>query len=186
MYLKTQLYTGERLDFEIKKNALVIGRSSKCDVVIPYNGISRQHVKVEIVNGDIFITDLDSINGVTVQGERIVPSSRFKYDTYLNLSFGCVESLQMEVEKTASIKFERHVDKDELPQKKAGPQRARREGPMFPKEIKQKTPYKDIAINVLAIAVMLFVFYYIYQDRTPGNSNVIQKPKPKTSQEDYF
>ena len=76
MNLKAQLYSGELLEFNIREASCIIGRSSKCSVVIPYNGISRQHVKLEIVNGDVYVTDLASINGVSIQGERIPPSTR--------------------------------------------------------------------------------------------------------------
>lgn len=48
-----------------------IGRSSDNDIVVPDMRASRNHVRVECVGDDCFMTDLGSSNGTLVNGRRI-------------------------------------------------------------------------------------------------------------------
>src|SRR5580693_2989489 len=54
------------------KTSLRIGRSADCDVCLSHPMISRHHALFQRqADGRLLITDLESINGVTVNGERI-------------------------------------------------------------------------------------------------------------------
>jgi pSer/pThr/pTyr-binding forkhead associated (FHA) protein len=50
---------------------LVIGRRSSCDIVLSFPNISSQHCELELLNGFWQLRDLNSRNGVKVNGERI-------------------------------------------------------------------------------------------------------------------
>lgn len=97
MNLTFILLTGEVIRKTVSKNSCVIGRSSSCDVVLPLEGVSRQHCKLEIEDGSIFITDLGSTNGVLINSEKIPAHTKTPYPTYLPLSFGPVDNLQIEI-----------------------------------------------------------------------------------------
>ncbi|MDH3393505.1 MAG: FHA domain-containing protein [Desulfobulbaceae bacterium] len=66
--------------FSIEEGGRVtIGRGSEADVVIDNTAISRVHAALELQNGVYFISDLKSLNGTMVNGERItemVPISK--------------------------------------------------------------------------------------------------------------
>lgn len=94
---------GETIEQSIDKDNIVIGRSAKCDVVIPQDGMSRQHCQIELSNGELFITDLGSTNGVLIDGIRIEPHQKTPYQTFLTLSFGAVQSLQIELEEPSGF-----------------------------------------------------------------------------------
>ncbi|MBM2810690.1 MAG: domain/tetratricopeptide repeat protein [Chloroflexi bacterium] len=55
----------------VVSGAITIGRSAGSDIVIPDSAMSRQHARVEIDAGGARISDLGSLNGVSVNGERI-------------------------------------------------------------------------------------------------------------------
>lgn len=59
------------------KQAITIGRSLKCDFNVPKEDLSREHCLVEIDNNDIFITDLGSKNGISINRARISPNKRY-------------------------------------------------------------------------------------------------------------
>lgn len=57
-------------EFPIDKAAVVIGRTDENDVVINHRSISRHHAKVVREGGHFHIVDLQSANGVRVNGEE--------------------------------------------------------------------------------------------------------------------
>jgi pSer/pThr/pTyr-binding forkhead associated (FHA) protein len=100
MNLSIVLLDGEKLNFQIKKDSCVIGRSAQCDVVITHDGMSRRHCMIEVRGGDIFVTDLGSSNGVLIEGQRIPVNTPVPYQTYLALSFGPVQSIVIDLEES--------------------------------------------------------------------------------------
>ncbi|MBI2373321.1 MAG: FHA domain-containing protein [Deltaproteobacteria bacterium] len=56
---------------KIEKDTFIIGRSRTCDLVIPSSKVSRQHGSVVRENGEYFIEDLGSANGVWRDGVKI-------------------------------------------------------------------------------------------------------------------
>jgi len=58
--------------YTIDKQEFMIGRGQKyCDLAIKDANISRRHCAVVRKNGEYFMTDLGSTNGIEYQGERI-------------------------------------------------------------------------------------------------------------------
>lgn len=62
-----------------------IGRSQKCDFVIPVEDISREHCLFEIEGEKLFITDLSSKNGVFFNGIRITPNEKTLIETQFEI-----------------------------------------------------------------------------------------------------
>ena len=53
---------------------VTIGRDSSNAVVLPGGGVSRQHCHIDVEDGDVFITDLNSSNGTILNGEPVSKS----------------------------------------------------------------------------------------------------------------
>jgi len=49
----------------------IIGRDPGCDITLPLEHLSRQHVILEVKNGQLHIQDLDSSNGTFLNGKRV-------------------------------------------------------------------------------------------------------------------
>ncbi|MBX2812537.1 MAG: FHA domain-containing protein [Myxococcales bacterium] len=67
---------------KIDKDTFIIGRSRTCDLVIPSSKVSRQHSGICRENGEYYIEDLGSANGVwkdgvKIQKERILDGDEF-------------------------------------------------------------------------------------------------------------
>lgn len=113
MHLTLKLLNGEVMESTVDSDVVTIGRSPKCAVQIPQDGMSRQHVQIDVLNGEIFITDTNSTNGVFIDNVRIEANKKIPYQTYLLLSFGAVQSLQIELDAAPVI--ERFENKSSLP-----------------------------------------------------------------------
>ncbi|MBU0675356.1 MAG: FHA domain-containing protein [Proteobacteria bacterium] len=50
---------------------LIIGRGKEADVRVDNNAISREHTSIELKGGVYYLTDLYSLNGTLVNGEKI-------------------------------------------------------------------------------------------------------------------
>lgn len=99
MRLTLTLADGEEINYKMETDSVSIGRSSKCDLVIPHEGMSRHHCKIELKDGEIYITDLGSINGVFIDGKKLTANSSVLFQPFLHLSFGYVTSAQLYVDE---------------------------------------------------------------------------------------
>ncbi len=98
-------YSGEVREFEVEKDQFVIGRSPKSDISVSVEGISRSHCLVEVEDGEIYITDLASTNGVLIDNKKIQPEKRIRYNMFLNLSLGPIQSIQFDLGDGTSHKI---------------------------------------------------------------------------------
>jgi pSer/pThr/pTyr-binding forkhead associated (FHA) protein len=63
-------YNGER--FTINKDRFIIGRGKQSsDLTIKDPNVSRQHAMIEFLNGQYYIVDMGSTNGVEYNGQRV-------------------------------------------------------------------------------------------------------------------
>jgi len=53
------------------KSALLLGRGSNCDIIIPERQVSRQHSRIYPKQDSVFVEDLDSKNGTYVNGQLL-------------------------------------------------------------------------------------------------------------------
>jgi hypothetical protein len=56
---------------ELGRRNVVLGRSRECDIAIDDPNVSRRHAEIRWQDGSYWIVDLDSTNGVDVNGERV-------------------------------------------------------------------------------------------------------------------
>jgi adenylate cyclase len=55
----------------LRKERLLIGRREDCDIILRYPNVSGHHCRLTLENGYWFINDLESRNGVKVDGTRV-------------------------------------------------------------------------------------------------------------------
>lgn len=62
------------------RTRLRVGRRDGCDIVLPFSNISGHHCLLEIEEGYWFVRDLNSRNGVKVNGQKIIPGLKKRVD----------------------------------------------------------------------------------------------------------
>jgi adenylate cyclase len=55
----------------LRKKALLVGRRESCDVVLRFSNVSAHHCQLTLNSGYWFVKDLNSRNGVKVNGVRV-------------------------------------------------------------------------------------------------------------------
>lgn len=78
----------------ITGDEVLIGRSSRCSVVLAEPSVSRQHARIERREDGFWVVDLDSGNGTYVNGQRVSEFRVFSGDevTFGNGSFQFIET----------------------------------------------------------------------------------------------
>lgn len=74
--------------YPIKGKSFVVGRSNKCDICVPSSDFSREHCRIDLVGQTIYITDLESSNGVFIDNVQLRPKIKTKYATTQQLMIG--------------------------------------------------------------------------------------------------
>jgi pSer/pThr/pTyr-binding forkhead associated (FHA) protein len=59
-------------DVLLTEGQYLMGRSASCQIVLDHPRVSRKHARLTVEQGKIVLEDLGSVNGVYVNGERIV------------------------------------------------------------------------------------------------------------------
>lgn len=54
------------------KKTLMIGRRESCDIVLRFSNVSAHHAELKLNGGYWYVKDLQSRNGVKVNGQRVV------------------------------------------------------------------------------------------------------------------
>ncbi len=173
MVVNVVLITGEKLEYKLDKKSFIIGRSGQCDVVIPHEAVSRKHCQIDFRDGEIFVTDLGSINGVLMEGQKIEPNRPVKFQTFFTLSFGAVQSLNIDLpeERTAIQKNPLLATTLQQAEKKSPrplrpiPQATRPE----PKKIKEEQ--EDMSMNnfiILCVIIVIGFTLFIFREEILG------------------
>lgn len=81
----TFLDSNKKEDYSIGGHKCVVGRSMNCDLALPRGELSRKHFMIEYENGDFYITDLNSTNGVMINGAKIQPGVKTLYQSFYQL-----------------------------------------------------------------------------------------------------
>lgn len=66
--------------------SLTIGRGQESDIVVDNTAISRQHCSLELKGGTYYLTDLYSLNGTQVNGQKVVSAVPIKKSDSIQVS----------------------------------------------------------------------------------------------------
>ena len=63
--------TGNGPSIPLDKPIVLLGRQDECDIVLDSRKVSRKHCCLALINQMVFIRDLSSTNGISVNGKRV-------------------------------------------------------------------------------------------------------------------
>lgn len=90
MRITLNLPDGQILKKDFTQNSVVIGRSSKASFSVVFEGLSRFHAQIDLEDGQFFVTDLESSNGVWLEGERIPVGVKTPFAAFQEIFLGPV------------------------------------------------------------------------------------------------
>lgn len=61
--------------YPLQQDTIVMGRNAECDIVINVPAVSREHAKLQIINGKYHVVDLRSRNKTKLNGQFIEPNT---------------------------------------------------------------------------------------------------------------
>lgn len=191
LYLKFTDENGGDRRVLVEGERFVVGRHSDCDLTIPNDRLSRQHVKIESFGAVSVVSDCGSSNGTTLNGADLREPVALKNGDVLNLGGG----LNIEVE---IITDEPRTRKSYAVDENAGGnlssnQSAPADGSSIPTAVFIAAPVLAIVFLVCGGGLFYFfgtngggnnsrnsdVVYYPTPDETPDNPK--NSPSPKSS-----
>ena len=66
----------EEYDISDDKEQITIGRSSKCDITIDNDNLSRSHLEINCIEGKVFIKDVSQNNWVSYNDKKLITSTK--------------------------------------------------------------------------------------------------------------
>lgn len=182
MKLAFKFEDGKIVPHEIHERTFSIGRSEKCRVCIPSEHFSREHCLIELIDGKVYITDLESKNGVFINHIRIPKKMKVPYDLKLPLYAGecfITFDVQKDLEDPDHLSLETY-DRIEPDQTYATGMRSRRIAPpkaqIRPVPV-QKSLYdtKGVVMILMVIIAIIGIHRYRQEQITKGKTQVHEK-----------
>ena len=62
-------------EYELGRELIIVGRSVDADLILDDQFASRRHVEIRYIDNAYQVRDLDSKNGVIIDGRRLAPGS---------------------------------------------------------------------------------------------------------------
>lgn len=93
MFLKVEIDGVQKVFSFEGKSSITVGRDPDSDLQLLAEGVSRKHLLVCEVNGDVFIEDLGSTNGTFLNGEKIQKGELVRFNSFFPIQLG--ESAQL-------------------------------------------------------------------------------------------
>jgi pSer/pThr/pTyr-binding forkhead associated (FHA) protein len=69
-------------ELRVQKRRVLLGRSRECDIQVEDPNVSRRHAELRQEGPSYWIVDLDSTNGVEVNGKRVKRAKLSSGDTF--------------------------------------------------------------------------------------------------------
>lgn len=90
--------TGPSLSFDLNnfgKTQILIGRSKTCDIVLNKPTISNRHGIIEVLNGDFFYSDIGSMNGSLIDGQKLDVGTSVSLCNDLTIVLGGAQGVEL-------------------------------------------------------------------------------------------
>ena len=185
MKISIKLPSGSTIDGSVPKNVVTIGRSNKADFVVNDESLSRVHCQVDLVNGQFFITDLGSSNGVYVDGTRLEKHQKHPFSTYVQLMIGPLEcsiqdddqGMQLEDSPSNNLSIESHSSSSITKERRAHPSILKQNS-----KIKSKSKKPNNSVVLFAVFAIVLLGIYITTTKKEAtrdfNSEISVTPEP--------
>jgi predicted component of type VI protein secretion system len=179
MKITITLSNGSKVVQETGLSCVVIGRSAQSNIIIPENILSRKHAQLEVKNGEYFITDLASSNGVYIDGKRIEPSTKTSFSTFQTLALGPIEFQITDSDNSSS-------DENMAPLLAVNQTRTVRiDSNTIKRSLRKSAPKNDLKANILPIllfAGIIGLIGYKMSNNTRREQAIAPAAKPVAGQ----
>lgn len=176
MKITTTLFNEEPQEHLLDNSTITVGRSPQCEVVINHESMSRKHCLIEVEDGKIYVSDLGSTNGVTIDGQRLKPNEKTFYLNSLPLVIGAATvTIDLTEDKTPIVQKitpAKAITKEssrertstlELETKQLKTQKKKSTAPQEDKD-KDKKKKEVMAAIVVALILVIAIFLYFTQE----------------------
>jgi two-component system cell cycle response regulator len=110
-----QGYVGRQ--WSLTQKELIIGRAVESQIYIDDKSVSRSHARLNVINGEVTIMDLDSSNKTIVNGQMLAPMSPFQLKNNDQIKTGNVIFKFLEkgsIEAVTNLELNEKATKDAL------------------------------------------------------------------------
>ncbi len=164
---------GTTEEFFISKSSFSLGRSKKNDLCMRSDGLSREHCKFDLTpEGEIYITDFNSTNGVMIEGAKIKSGVPVKYLPFLSLTIGPITGLEIVILEDNLENASPRVIEDDL---KAGD--LKKISANIGRQSKAEKNDPKLGIIILFVLLCTCILYVIFSGQGEAEITLPNSPK---------
>lgn len=165
-----------------------VGRGSSAGIKINSPSVSREHAKIKLSNGRLFVTDLGSINGTFINYEKLPPHQEVNWPDFFPLQLSANVSLEVvhEAEKESLLtNFSKNPRPTQVTDEITKTKREPIKSPPKNRPIKKtkQTGNTGKFKNIVIVIICILTGIYFFQNKETNESGN-GTPEIKTKQED--
>ena len=147
-------------EYKINEVPITIGRSEDCSITINSEHISRQHLVIDFIDGDVHVKDITASNWVLYGDDKLEKNKWTAYFDFKNLSLPADYRIQINNEADLkslvkkAIKKEQHGAPVKSSKKLLKTQKKRK---------KQKVKKQFLILSGLILLFLMIIIYYKVQ-----------------------
>ncbi len=102
---------------KIDEFPFIIGRGSKCHLILSNSSVSREHAKIFIKKDELFIEDCKSTNGTILNGSALSGKKRFNLADVINICGYDFKLVKQDIVEDRTIIYTEKAPVDDFAQK---------------------------------------------------------------------
>ena len=112
LWLKFKDENGDEQRLAVEGELFTVGRHSANDLTVTDSRLSREHIRIESVDSEFFVSDSGSSNGTTIKGNKLTGAVKLKDGDLLDLGGGLQITAEIEAaqEEAAPVSPEADVE----------------------------------------------------------------------------
>ena len=155
---------------QLEQDLILVGRSKNCDLIIESDHVSRKHLEIKKLEGNIFIKDLTLSNWISYNDEKLEKNTDIQYFDFAPLELPGGFKLKIDDNSEGEDLTVSSMIKESARARSGGKKVPNREL-NAEKEIKKErrsiatssseTGAKNIGILVVVVLIFVFAFYFL-------------------------
>ena len=156
---------GESEVFETYERNIVVGRGQQAECCIQQDGISREHLRLDLKGSDVYVTDMGSSNGTYIQDKKLEPNKSQIWPPLFPIRMGSKVAITLlpdteAIDSTLARVHNPFIQKNSPAKKSSSPPSCPPADLYYPSSARPRSLFLKTLIFVIVVVIFVGILYF--------------------------